>query len=146
VTSVTKETPKYRGLHTRTSRVAPTQAVMELSQDDCLLRPEHFAAVARALKYDSREGLVKGLSEVELSVLAAVRARPRPPARPPARQKLPCARTHIHMQTPQHCATGGRRAPGASFAALAPDASGAVLLVRACSCVHVLLLKPLMAP
>ena len=111
---------------------------MELSQDDCLLRPEHFAAVARALKYDSREGLVKGLSEVELSVLAAVRARvpARPPARPPAKN----CRAHAHTYTCKRRSI----APLAADVLLAPvllpwplmrqALSYSCVLARACMC------------
>lgn len=67
---------------------------MELSQDDCLLRPEHFAAVSEALRHDSREAFVKGLSEVELSVLAAVRVRAGPSAAPTHQSQILTRATH----------------------------------------------------
>lgn len=49
------------------------QATMELDDDDCLLRPSHFAAVSQTLAHDTRAASIKGLSVVELSILAAVR-------------------------------------------------------------------------
>mmetsp|Transcript_70821 Transcript_70821/g.115060 ORF Transcript_70821/g.115060 Transcript_70821/m.115060 type:complete len:170 (-) Transcript_70821:375-884(-) len=46
---------------------------MEIEDCDCLLRPPHFAIVSQALAHDTRAASIKGLSIVELSILAAVR-------------------------------------------------------------------------